>query len=225
MTSNAPAATGAAQERRRVLEPTERFAEILFGLIMVLTFTGSFSAASSGRSEVRTMLIGAVGCNLAWGIVDAIMYLLNTLGERGRNLLTLRRVRGAEPPEAHRLIAEAVPPLVASTLRPEELETVRRRLAALPEPPRRARFQSDDFRAALGVFLLVFLSTFPVVVPFLVIRDATAALRVSNAIAIVLLFFGGYQQAKHAGYRPWPTGLAMVAVGLVLVAITIALGG
>jgi hypothetical protein len=36
---------------------------VLFGLIMVLTFTGTLSAASQGRTEVRTMLIGAIGCN------------------------------------------------------------------------------------------------------------------------------------------------------------------
>jgi hypothetical protein len=49
----------------RVLEPIERISEVLFGLIMVLTFTGSLSAAESGHAEVRAMLIGAIGCNLA----------------------------------------------------------------------------------------------------------------------------------------------------------------
>ena len=52
----------------RVLEPIERISEVLFGLIMVLTFTGSLSAAESGQAEVRAMLIGAIGCNLACGL-------------------------------------------------------------------------------------------------------------------------------------------------------------
>ena len=56
---------------KRVLEPIERVSEVLFGLIMVLTFTGSLSVAEAGREDVRTMLIGALGCNLAWGIIDA----------------------------------------------------------------------------------------------------------------------------------------------------------
>jgi len=34
--------------------------EILFALIMVLTFTCSFSVAGAGREQVRTMLIGAL---------------------------------------------------------------------------------------------------------------------------------------------------------------------
>ena len=52
--------------RNRAIEPNERISEVLFGLIMVLTFTGSLSVADASRSEVRTMLIGAVGCNIAW---------------------------------------------------------------------------------------------------------------------------------------------------------------
>jgi len=214
------------EKRRRVLDPMERVSEILFGLIMVLTFTGSLSAASAGREEVRTMLIGALGCNLAWGLVDAVMYLLNTLSERGRNLLTLRRVRQtAAPEEACRLIAEALPSQIASVLRPAELEAMRRKLQQLPEPPARLRLVREDFIGALGVFLLVFLSTFPVVIPFLVMRNAMLALRISNGIAIIMLFMTGYSMGRHAGYSPWRVGLAMVAIGLVLIGITIALGG
>jgi len=209
-----------------VLDPSERFSEILFGLIMVLTFTGSLSVATSGRQEVREMLVGAIGCNLAWGIVDAIMYLLNTLGQRGRGLVVLRTVRGArQVKDVQDLFAEALPESVVSILRPEELESIRQRLAALPEPPKRPGFERDDFRGALGVFLLVFLSTFPVVFPFVFLKDAMTALRISNAIAIALLFLSGYAVARYSGYRPWRTGLVMVAIGVVLVAVTIALGG
>src|SRR5215470_9900766 len=90
---------------KRVLEPIERISEVLFGLIMVLTFTCSFSVVEAGRAEVRTMLLGALGCNLAWGIIDAIMYLMACLAERARGLATLRAVRGAlDPQKAQRLV-------------------------------------------------------------------------------------------------------------------------
>ena len=220
--SGTPARTG----RRRVLDPTERFSEILFGLIMVLTFTGSLSATSSGRNEVRTMLIGALGCNLAWGIIDAIFYLMNTLGQRGHGLLALRRLRTiSEPVEAHALIADELPPVLVSALRREDLEVLRQRLATLPEPPARVPLHRDDLRGALAVFLLVFLSTFPVAIPFLVMSDAMRALRVSNGIALVLLFVGGHELAKYSGARPWRLGFAMVGIGVALVGLTIALGG
>jgi len=215
-----------ATQRARILDPTERWAEVLFGLIMVLTFTSSISAAESGREDVRTMLIGALGCNLAWGLVDAIMYLLNTLGLRGRGVVILRRLRrSSKPEEARRMIGDALPPVVAQVIRDEELDTLQNRLVALPEPPERAGFTRQDFLGALGIFLLVFLSTFPVVIPFFFVKEAHLALRLSNAVAIAMLFLGGFSLAKYSGFVPWRTGLVMVVIGLALVAITIALGG
>src|SRR6476660_9278211 len=120
---------------KRVLEPIDRVSEVLFGLIMVLTFTGSLSVAEAGRNEVRTMLIGALGCNLAWGIIDGVLYLMGRLAEKGRGLLTLRAVRKAtDPQQAQRLISDALPPVVASILQPTELEAMRLKLKQLPEP-------------------------------------------------------------------------------------------
>ena len=81
--------------RPRLLDPIDRFSEILFGLIMVLTFTGAISAAELGREAVRTMLFASIGCNLAWGIVDGVMYLFARLAERGRGILALRVIRSA----------------------------------------------------------------------------------------------------------------------------------
>ena len=130
---NAPAAAG--RESKRALEPIDRILEVLFGLIMVLTFTGSLSAAESGRAEVRAMLVGALGCNLAWGLIDAIMYLMTCMVERGQQLRTVLAVRAAATAEAGwRLISDAVPPMVAAALSATELENVRLHINRLPEP-------------------------------------------------------------------------------------------
>ena len=211
---------------RRVLDPVDRVSEVLFALIMVLTFTGSLSVAEAGRDDVRAMLVGALGCNLAWGIIDGILYLMGCLAEKRRGLAALRAARHAtDPQEAQRLVAEALPPVVASVLRPAELEAVRQRLSELPEPPGRASLAKDDWLGGLAVFLLVFVSTFPVVIPFLVMRNAVPALRVSNAIAIAMLFVAGIAYGRNVGGRPWLTGLAMVLLGALLAALTMALGG
>jgi hypothetical protein len=211
---------------KHALDPIDRLSEVLFGLIMVLTFTGSLSVYEAGREDVRTMLVGALGCNLAWGLIDAVFYLMGCLAEKGRDLATFRAVREAADPErAQRLLADAVPPVIASVLQPAELEAMWRRVLALPKPPERARLDRDDGRGALGVFLLVFLSTFPVVIPFIVMRNPVPALRVSNAIAVVLLFLTGYAYARQTGHHPVWVGSAMVVLGAVLVGITIALGG
>jgi hypothetical protein len=211
---------------KRVLDPFDRQSEVLFGLIMVLTFTGSLSVAEGGRESVRTMLIGALGCNLAWGIIDGVFYLMGCLAEKSKALHTLHAVRNATGPEtAHRIIADTLPSAVASILEPADLERIRQRLKGLPEPPDRARLRMDDWRGAAGVFALVFLSTLPVVMPFVFIQHATLALRVSNAIAIVMLFLMGYTSARLTGRHPWARGFGMVVLGFILVGITIALGG
>jgi hypothetical protein len=72
-----------------VLDPIERACEVLFGVIMVLTFTGSISVAEGDAKESRTVQVAAIGCNFAWGIVDAAMYLVANFANRARSLATL----------------------------------------------------------------------------------------------------------------------------------------
>jgi hypothetical protein len=210
----------------RVLDPTERIAEVLFGLIMVLTFTGSLSAAEAGRDDIRAMLIGALGCNIAWGIIDGVLYLMGALGQRGSNLAVYRAVRGTGDVErARRLISDAMPGPFAAVLDPADLDRMHQRLTQLPAPPARPNLTGSDWWGALGVFLIVFISTFPVAIPFIVMDDAMRAMRVSNAIAVAMMFVAGVAYGRAVGWWPWAVGVSMVALGSVLVAITIALGG
>lgn len=212
--------------RERVLDPVERMSEILFGLIMVLSFTGSISVAGAGREEVREVLIGAIGCNLAWGLIDAVMYLLTLVIERGRTRSIGQAVReSVDPARGRALIAEALPEPLDKLFGEQSLEEARARIAALPQPAVSRALRGVDWLRALGVFLLVFLSTFPVVLPFLFVRPLPTAMRVSNLVAIVMLFLVGHSLGRHAGIGPARTGLAMVAIGVLLVALTIALGG
>ena len=212
--------------RQKLLSPAERSSEVLFGLIMVLTFTGSLSVATAERQDVREMLIGAIGCNLAWGLVDAVMYLMATLTARRRNSLVGRRFIAATNIAAARSTAgEVFPEAALEVISDSELEQIRQRMAAAAgraDPPALA---ARDFAAAAAVFALVFLCTLPVVLPFVIVPDAYRALRLSNGVAIVLLYLAGHSLGRFSGGRPWRTGMVMVALGLVLVAITIALGG
>jgi hypothetical protein len=211
---------------RRILEPMERITEILFALIMVLTFTCSFSVASAGREQVRTMLIGALGCNLAWGIIDAVFYLMGSFGALGQGILRLRALREApNPAHAHQIIAHALPPVVVSVLSSSELESMRQKLSNLTDLPRRPRLRITDWFGALGVFLIVVSATLPVVAPFALIEDARRALRVSNGVAIGMLFLSGYAFGRFSGHRPLWMATGMVILGGAMVAITISLGG
>ncbi len=210
----------------RVLDPVERLSEVLFGLIMVLTFTGSFSVATADRAETRAMLIGAIGCNIAWGLIDGIMYLMHSLNRRGvdrQTILTIRTARTRE--HAHAVIRENVPQPVADELHPDLLDRIRTRIAEMPVASHKPRLHGEDFRGALAVFLIVVASTLPVIVPFMLMQDLSAAMRISNIIAVAMLAVIGFAYGRASGLSPWWTSASMVLIGGVLVGLTIALGG
>jgi VIT1/CCC1 family predicted Fe2+/Mn2+ transporter len=209
--------------RTRVLDPVSRASEILFGLIMVLTFTVSLNTAEAGRNDVRLMLIAALGCNLAWGLIDAAMYLLSTRAEVAISGRTLDRIRLANSPQqAHREIRAALPLILLDLFDEGDLEEIRLRLLHAPsgEGP---RLTPVNWRAAGAVFLLVFGATLPVALPFLMISDPKRALWVSHAIAIASLFLAGWSLGRH-WIRRLRVGFAMVALGLLLVAFALLLG-
>lgn len=214
------------EPRKRLLDPVDRVSEVIFGLIMALTFTCTLSVAGAGREEVRTMMIGALGCNVAWGLVDGFMFVFANFVERARGIRTLNALRNAsDGEEGGRILLGALPPVAANVLRPDQVDEMRRQIVGLTEVPSRPSLGKDDWLGAVGVFLLVFLSTFPVVIPFMLIRDPATAMRVSNGVALVLLFGAGFTLGRYAAHRPWLMGLMMALVGSVLVGLTIVLGG
>jgi VIT1/CCC1 family predicted Fe2+/Mn2+ transporter len=170
--------------------------------------------------------VAAIGCNIAWGFVDGVMYVLRNLVVRARESILAQAVRVAKRPEdAHQLLATQIGPLAAGLGVPG-LERVRQWAIAQPAPlAGRAHVTANDLKGAVAVFLLVFASTFPVVLPFVFMADLQRAMRVSAAIAIVMLFLCGYRWGRYGGLSPWRSGLVMVILGVIVEAIVIALGG
>jgi hypothetical protein len=212
--------------RKLVLSTVDRVSELLFGLFMALTFVGAVSVTDAGRGEIRSMFAAALGCNLAWGLVDAVMYLVRTVTDRGRSLTLVRSVRAAADAETGRkLVESALSPDVAGLVSPVEVEAIRGRIAARTALPARPKLYRDDFLAALAIFLIVVASTFPVVLPFALIVDIGTAKDVSRAIALAMLFGGGLALGRHAGYGGWKVGFMMAGLGTALVLAINALGG
>src|SRR3954468_18556439 len=140
----------------RRLDPIERTCEILFGVIVVLTFTGSISVADP-REDTWTVLVAAIACNLAWGIVDAVMYVIASFSERARAAATIRAIRSANSDgTARHLIRGALPSAVSTVMTPDEIDGLRLRLLDLPQVPAEASLKASDFLGGFGVFLLVF---------------------------------------------------------------------
>jgi hypothetical protein len=216
----------AKSRRGSVLDPTDRFSEMVFGIVMAMSFTGTVSIASAGEQNIRDLLYAAVGCNLAWGIVDAVMYVITSVADRGRAHQMERAIGEAKDADAERrIVAENLPGGLADILPTDVLEGIRTAigdgLRNIP-PPRVTR---GDLAGAFGVFALVVLGTLPVTLPFAFLSDVTRALRVSQGIGLTMLFLSGCALGHYTGFRTWLSGVAMLAIGVALIAVVIALGG
>jgi hypothetical protein len=166
-----------------ILDPIDRVSEVVFGVLMAMTFIGALNVATAGEQEVRKVMIAALGCNIAWGLTDGIMYLVAQLTERSR-----ARMLGQAPQDAPRL-------------------------------------HFDDCIGALHVLVIVTASTFPLVVPFMIFDELRVALLGSRGVAIAMLFIGGWLLARYSGGNRWLAGFGLAAVGALLVAALMALGG
>lgn len=213
----------------RNLEPVETLGELIFGLIMVLTFTiGAKLLGPEEATDGRELLAAAIGCNLAWGIIDGFLFVLGRVFERRRVATFMQSLRSAQDADSGlaALHAELAGDL-ADLGDPEDrlrfyksiMSEVHRR------PPEGIRVTSEDLRGAALVCILVLATAIPAAIPFLLIGDQYLALRVSNAILIGLLFLVGFHWGRHVGSRPWISGTLIMSVGVVLVLVAIPLGG
>jgi VIT1/CCC1 family predicted Fe2+/Mn2+ transporter len=208
------------------LGSVDRINEVLFGLIMVLTFTCSISATTHGQEEVSTILRSALWCNVAWGIVDALMYIFSVLLERGEAFGSIRTIRNAATEEiGNQAVTDALPPVISQILKKEHISYISNELKNLPEPPAKVFLTLQDLIQALKIFFLVFFSTFPVTLPFIFIDRVQVAIRVSNGIALILLFLCGVYLGTQTRRNKIFMGLAFALIGSILVFVTMALGG
>lgn len=214
----------------RHLDPGSRMGEILFGLIMTLTFTlgAGIVLQEEGRAGAREMIIAILGCNLAWGVIDGIFYILGQLFERGRlHRVRLKVTQAASDEHARSLVAGELDDLLGAVTdegqRQSLYAAIVGRMRQQPIPPNRVR--ADDWLGGLSAGWLVFACSFPAVLPFLFIGDPMLALRVSNVLLLAMLFLVGHRFARDTMARPWLVGTVFLLFGTALVAMTIALGG
>ena len=118
----------------RLLDAIERSSEIMFGLIMALTFTCSVSVVSSTRNDIRVLLIAALSCNVAWGIVDAAMHILTQLVARKRQRNFAVEIADTSAHEARKMILERLPGGLEGHLSTEELDPLVKAVRSLPLP-------------------------------------------------------------------------------------------
>ena len=162
---------------QRYLDPASSLAEMLFGLIMTLTFTlgAGIIIEDEGREGARQLLIAIIGCNLAWGIIDAALYLVDELFDRGRlRRLGLAVQRTHDESVAIALVGSEFDEALEEVTSTSERQTLYRRIVEnVRKKENRARpLTKDDWMGALTSFWLVVLTSAPAAIPFLLFDDA-----------------------------------------------------
>jgi VIT1/CCC1 family predicted Fe2+/Mn2+ transporter len=214
----------------RYLDPADALGEVLFGLIMVLTLTiGVRFVMVKGQFDTPGFVTAVIGGNVAWGVIDGVLYALGSVLHRSRRARFFRTLRGLrDRTEALAAIQEEFgiedAPMVA---RPEDRDQLHHSILALTThaKPVRARLLRDDVIGGLIVCALVSATVVPGVVPFLVLDDPFVALRASNLVLVLLLFLVGYWWARVTETNPWATGLTVMVLGVAMVGLAVALGG
>jgi hypothetical protein len=214
----------------KYLDPATSLGEVIFGLIMTLTFTlgAGILLQEEGPEGARQLLIATIGCNVAWGIIDAALYVIGQVFERGRRRRLLQTIqRAASAPAALSLVAgefdELLSPVTEEAERRALYQRIAERVRATAIPPN--RITKADLIGGLASFWLVFLASLPAALPFLIFEPAHFALRISNLLLLGMLFLVGWFWASYTVVRPWAAGLSLLLCGVVLVLLAIALGG
>ena len=214
----------------RYLDPGETLGEVLGGFIMALTFTlGARLLTADGQLEAHDLVVAIVGCNIAWGVIDATLFVLNNLFYRSRHarfFRSLKDMRGEA--EALRAVEEEFgledEPLA---VHPEDRARLYRSFLALSARATLARkgLRRQDLVAAIIVFALVSATAVPGVIPLLLLADSNLALYVSNGVLILLLFVVGYWWGRYTDAPSWRVGLTAMLIGVFMVLVAVALGG
>jgi hypothetical protein len=218
------------------LYPHERLVEIIYGLVIALTITNAVRAITgAGSIDIKLMAETALGAGIAWGIIDAVLYILVVVYQRNRYAhisLELKWIKDDQ--EAMAIIQEDLEDSIIGTLDAEHQEAIYKLVL---DAQRRSIYASnlgqtktinigrEDFFGAFQVFLAMLLATLVVVAPLWLISPAHVAVLVSNLVALVSLFIVGYFWARHTNLPKTRFGLVLVLIGAGIIGITLVLGG
>jgi len=221
----------------QLLDPIDLLAEVIFSVLIILTFTLWFGIIKLGANPdklitveyMNEFIVAVVGATLAWGIIDGIMLALLSVFERGERHRFLADLQAAaSDEEAIDLIADefdfSLEPITGEQQRQALYADVLEHLH--DSKPRPVGFQSEDLIGAVASVVVAILAIVPSLIPLILLRDqGILAVRISNIVSFVVLFIAGYLWGRYTGANPWKTGLLLLSAGVIMMAIAIPLGG
>lgn len=202
----------------------ERSSEAMVGLLVSIGARGAVGITSRDPIDPWALALVSLGAALTWAIIDAFFALLAAKGERLRwsHLTDDRRDPAERGPEwadealSHSFLRNLEEPALERI----RAQAIREAAAARPVAP---RLTTDDWLTGLAVFVVVGLAGIPPVLPLLLVPAMDAAIWTSYGVALVLLFGLGAHWGPAHGLARLRSGLAMLALGSLMVLLVVLL--
>jgi VIT1/CCC1 family predicted Fe2+/Mn2+ transporter len=175
----------------------------------------------------------ALGAGIAWGIIDALLYLVVIVYERNRYIHVADDLQKSQDEKSSLgIIQEDLEDSIIGTLDVEDQERIyrdvlgaQRRVGYADKARGVSSLGREDYLGAFQVFLAMLVATLVVVVPLYVVEPPHVAVIVSNLVALLSLFVVGYLWARHTRINKVKFGVLLAIMGAGIVVITFFLGG
>ena len=204
--------------------------EPMFGVIMVVCFTSVLRAFPDASDQVvRTILISALFCCIAWGLVDGIFYAWEAHYEleKKKTLQAQAHEAQGDAKNARELVEDDLGDTIVDLMDEKDKEQIYQIIEKNVFGVDLGSVSiKEDILTVLIAFSLVVGSSIIVMLPFLWISPATAALKVSNIAGILLLFVMGFWREEDTRFtKKLITGGFTALCALIITLVTVYLGG
>ncbi len=226
-------------ELRKYLSPSDRLTEIIATIIMTMTIIIAiqFGIGISNYS-VRLIFVATLGCNIAWGLVDAVNYIFSEVFERGQHLHFIKVIKEMKNEEEAvtfigKKIETKLDSAILDQIQPEERVEISKRVfqhlsksTSTTMKPKPVHIVQDDIYGAVSVFILVIIVCMILLLPFLFLpNNLVLGYRITQIISLILFFLVGYRLALVTNRPKVRTGLIFVVLGTIIIIIVIFMGG
>lgn len=203
--------------------------EPMFGVIMVVCFTSVLRAFPNlAETILGTILLSALFCCIAWGLVDGIFYAWEAHYELDKKRKLQSQVQAlADPNMGRELVEDDLGDTIVDLMNDEDKEQIYQIVEKNVPGVDLGRVSiKEDIITVLIAFSLVVGSSIIVILPFLWFSPVMTALKISNITGILLLFIMGYWREDDKRIsKKLITGGFTAFVALIITLVTVVLGG
>lgn len=202
---------------------------MLFGVIVTMTTIGSLTIAGSNVAEIALIIaVTAISVNISHAVLHGYLFVFEKGFERGKYVIDGFRIKAVN--DKNSAVAKIETELNADGLQSFSDDLKKQLALEIYEKAKGMQKPSQPIKRAdfIGGFykgLLVFAAGFLVILPLFIFSNLLIAQIFSFSIAIASLGILGWFYGKYIFKNQLRIALELIAIGLLIVVISLLLGG